>query len=72
MADRGKEEMEYAIENKEWLEGQSERILSGEMSIKENGPVETRPVCPEPLQKYKHSFRYPDGEYERIFRKRRT
>ena len=39
-------------ENKAWLESNSDKILSGEWSVKENGPREYRPEMPSDMRRY--------------------
>ncbi len=44
-------ETKFARQNKEKIEAESERILSGEVAINECGPKQHRPQCPEHLRK---------------------
>ena len=46
-------ERELHLENKAYLEANSEKILSGELGVADlkRCPVEFRPVCPEHLRR---------------------
>jgi hypothetical protein len=45
------EEMAEHLEAKLYYESLSERVLSGEIKLRERGPKELRPVCPEALRR---------------------